>query len=244
MSQKKAEKLLVQVKEAYNTIAQEFSDSRGFAWQEFEFFVPYLKPGAKILDLGCGNGRLLKYLTQKTFEWKQPGFEYVGIDNSEKLLEKAQKNHPEQTFILGDQLEIPIADGNRDVVFNVAAFHHIPTHALQLKALNEMYRVLKKDGILVMTVWNLWQWKNVMLFLKSLVRCILTFGQYGLRDLFVPWGKEKTARFYYAFSPNEIEKLLVKAGFEIMDFFSVKAGGKVAVNKGYNFCIVAKKIFL
>lgn len=244
MSQKKAEKLLLQVKETYNTIAQEFSDSRNFAWHEFEFFVPYLKSGAEILDLGCGNGRLLQYLNKRTLGWKQPAFHYVGIDNSEKLLKNAKKLHPQQNFILGDQLKVPLDNQTVDILFNIAAFHHIPTHDLQLKALNEMYRVLKKDGILVMTVWNLWQSKNVVLFLKSLARCVLTFGHYSLRDLFVPWGKEKTARFYYAFSPNELEKLLVKAGFEIMDFFSVKAGGKVAVHKGYNFCIVAKKISL
>ncbi len=48
-----------------------------------EFFIKNLK-GKKILDAGCGPGRDSKYFTQK-------GFQSVGIDLSEKLLEIAKK---------------------------------------------------------------------------------------------------------------------------------------------------------
>jgi cyclopropane fatty-acyl-phospholipid synthase-like methyltransferase len=50
--------------------------------------MEYILPGQKVLDLGCGNGRLFKILKNKNVK-------YVGVDNSEKLLLEAQKQYSE-----------------------------------------------------------------------------------------------------------------------------------------------------
>ena len=47
-----------QNKEVYNKIAKLFSKTRKFLWYDLEPLVKYTKNGDKILDLGCGNGRL------------------------------------------------------------------------------------------------------------------------------------------------------------------------------------------
>jgi len=52
------------------------------------FLNQYIENHQKILDLGCGNGRLLNFLKNKKIE-------YIGVDNSEKLLLEAQKQYPE-----------------------------------------------------------------------------------------------------------------------------------------------------
>jgi alkylated DNA repair protein alkB family protein 8 len=59
MRQKTAQHLSEQVKKSYNQIAEHFSQTRHTPWTEFQYFEKYLKPEQKILDLGCGNGRLL-----------------------------------------------------------------------------------------------------------------------------------------------------------------------------------------
>jgi len=50
--------------------------------------MEYIEPGQKVLDLGCGNGRLLNALKDKKID-------YIGVDNSEKLLLEAQTLYPE-----------------------------------------------------------------------------------------------------------------------------------------------------
>ena len=65
----------------YNQHAKEFSDStRDVEFKEMqERFLAYLKPGARILDFGCGSGRDTKYFLDR-------GFEADAADGSEELV--------------------------------------------------------------------------------------------------------------------------------------------------------------
>lgn len=65
----------------YNQHAKEFSDStRDVEFKEMqERFLAYLKPGARILDFGCGSGRDTKYFLDR-------GFETDAADGSEELV--------------------------------------------------------------------------------------------------------------------------------------------------------------
>lgn len=70
----------------YNQHAKEFSDStRNVEFQEMqERFLKYLKPGARILDFGCGSGRDTKYFLDR-------GFETDASDGSEELVRIASE---------------------------------------------------------------------------------------------------------------------------------------------------------
>ena len=128
MKESTTKKLLQQVTESYNQIANEFSDTRNHPWEEFKYFQEYLHPEAEIIDLGCGNGRLLNFLNQHYLDNK---FQYIGIDNNQALLAHAQKKFPQSQFFLGDQLAIPREDNSIDIIMNIAAFHHLPSHNLR-----------------------------------------------------------------------------------------------------------------
>lgn len=208
------------VLETYEDIASEFSKTRNKAWPEFEKFKDYVEDHFKILDLGCGNGRLFEYLGE---------IEYIGVDISEKLLKEAKKRFPKGKFIKGDQLKIPAKDEEFDIVFNIAAFHHIPSRKLRRKALDEMHRVLKKDGILILTVWNLFQKKYIKHIARSIVKSIFTLGKYDWNDTIIPWGKEKKDRYYHAFTERELRGLL-KSKFEVHE-----------LDIGNNIFVVCKK---
>lgn len=95
-----------------------------------------LKPGHRILDIGCGKGYLLYEFTQVV-----PGIEVRGLDVSAYGIENAK---PEvRPFLqVGDCRSLPYADGEFDFVFSLATFHNIPIEGV-FQALSEMERVGK-----------------------------------------------------------------------------------------------------
>lgn len=241
MREKKAKKVLKQVQTTYNSIASEFSQSRQFMSKDLEIFTPYLHPNQKILDLGCGNGRLVNFLEAHLKQNPSFSFEYIGIDNSEGLLEQAKKNHPNYQFTTGDQLKIPLKDNSVDLILNVRAFHHIPSKKLRLRALNEMKRVLKPNGTLIITVWNLWQKKQLKHLVKAAGRSILSLGNYSYKDTYIPWGNQKEQRYYHAFTTNELNKLVQQTGFQIQETHDQKFFGGNEHSKEKDLAIIAQK---
>lgn len=147
--------LLDSVKETYNEISSEFSSTRNYIWPDLKPFLKGIPSKASILDVGCGNGRLLIGLPK--------GVKYTGIDNSEKLLEEAKKAHPEANFIETDITEPKIWKhlNKYDYIFCVAVMHHLPTKDEQLFVLKQIKDHLKPKGKCLITVWNLWQSKYI-----------------------------------------------------------------------------------
>lgn len=218
MKDETARELLNKVKLDYALISEEFAHTREDVWPEFEHFKKYIKKSDAITDAGCGSGRLLKMLGENT--------NYTGVDNNENLLAEAKKRFGENKFILGDILEIPLNNSSQDVVFSIAALHHIPSKGLRKKSFREIHRILKPGGILIITVWDLFQKKHILKIMKSLFS-----SKYDYKDIFIKWGNTGVKRYYHAFTPGEIKKLLNQTGFGIIETFYTK-----------NICIIARKI--
>ena len=210
MNQKTAKNLLEKIIADYNDISEDFDKTRKNEWKEFEQFLEFIQRNQTIADLGCGNGRFYKFLKKSKLN-----IDYVGVDNNTSLLEKAQKSFPNVKFVKGDLLTLPIQDNHIDTAIAIASLHHIPSTKLREKAISEMFRILKKDGILIITVWNLFQSKYKKYIWKSRLRHILSFGKYDWHDTFIPWGHSGVKRYYYAFKQKELRKLL-KKNFEII----------------------------
>ena len=157
-------------------------------------------------------------------------YHYLGIDNNENFLNIAQKKYPEQKFIKGDLLKIPMEDESTNIIFNIRSFHHIPSKLLREKSLHEMKRTLKDNGILIISVWNLWQKKYFKELLLAFLRSIITFGTYEFNDTFISCGK-KDKRYYHAFTRKEFTKLIEKSGFKILE----------NQDKYHDFIIIAQK---
>jgi len=189
-----------QLKETYNKVAEEFSQTRRRVWEEMEYLGSKVWEGARVLDIGCGNGRLLQVLPQN--------IEYLGIDLSSRLVREARKNHPDRKFITGDFLSLPYSKlgGNYDFIFAIAVFHHLPTKRTRLHFLKKAKGLLKKEGRLMLTVWNLWKEPKRR----------EKIDEKG--DIFIPFGQEKAPRYYHAFTREELTQLAREAGFEVEEF--------------------------
>ena len=114
---------------------------------ELPFVFKFLKGKKKILDLACGFGRLSVPLAKK-------GFEVCGVDIAKNLLqkarEKAKKERVKIEFKHGEFLKIPYKDKTFDAVIIIwSSFCHLLTKKVQVKALKEIKRVLKKQGIVI-----------------------------------------------------------------------------------------------
>ncbi|OGY41880.1 MAG: hypothetical protein A2Y82_05495 [Candidatus Buchananbacteria bacterium RBG_13_36_9] len=211
-----ANKILQKNKELYDQIAVQFSDTRNKIWPEFEYFKGYLANGQDLLDLGCGNARLLELL-------KDYKINYLGIDFSAKLINEARQDWPNFKFIVGDILDLNLKE-KYDLVFLVATLHHIPSQKLREKVLLNVKSVLKPNGKLLMINWNLWQKRYLKYIIKYTLLKIAetekaTNGikpeELDLQDVFIPWQK-KHQRYIHAFTENNIASLLKKTGFEII----------------------------
>ena len=78
-----------------------------------------LKPGQKVLDVGCGMGHLLYELTRVV-----PGLEVYGIDISAYALEHA-KEEIRDRLRYGQAQEIPFRDAEFDLVISLATLHNL-----------------------------------------------------------------------------------------------------------------------
>ena len=242
MRKKYTKTIREQVKQTYGEIASEFDQTRKAPWQEFQHFLKYLGKNDKVLDLGCSNGRLYDFLKDKKVD-------YLGVDNNSVLLEKARENFPEAKFQLGDMVDLELSDKSFDVIFCIATFHHIPGRKLRRHAVSEMHRMLKRNGILILTVWNLFQWKYFSALLRSIFSFILHIGlKYAWNDLWVKWGSHPVKRYYHAFLPEEFRRYFKnknlpagKQGWKIEEFYFVRKGSRVKFWRSFNICLIVRK---
>ena len=236
MRKKTSDQIRHGVVDSYGAIAGEFDQTRVRQWPEFEGFSTYVLSGDKILDLGCGNGRLFEILKPKKID-------YLGVDNNSALIDKAKSRFPDAEFQLGDMVDLELPDRCFDVVFSVAVFHHIPGPALRTKSIRQIRRVLKDRGILILTAWNLFQWRFAWAWALSLLSFIVHFGfKCSWNDLWVSWGNFPLKRYYHAFLPNELLRYFPKDEWVIEDFYFTRKGSQVKFWQSYNLCLIARKI--
>ncbi len=234
MNPKIQKNLLKIVKNNYNKIAQEFSQTRSNCfWPELTNLAKQVKDGDNILDVGCGNGRLLKLFANKKIN-------YLGIDNSKKLINLAKINKQSSInnaqFIIGDILKLDkINQTNFDYIFCIAVLHHIPGHDLQIDALKQLKKKLKPNGKIIITVWNLWtQKKYYKLIWRFSILKLLNKNKMDFGDILFDWknnqGNALSQRYYHAFTAKKLKKIAQKAELKIKKIYKDKYNYYLVLN--------------
>ena len=121
-------------------------------------------------------------------------------------------------------------DESVDCVYCVAVLHHLKTLRERKKALSEFRRVLKKKGLLFLSVWNFYQKKFASLGRK--------------RNAFVKWtakSGKSINRFYHFFEEKELRKLAEESGFRVEKLFFEKDGEEYEKLGAKNLCAVLRK---
>ncbi|MGC9599342.1 MAG: class I SAM-dependent methyltransferase [Minisyncoccia bacterium] len=131
-----------------------------------------LPRGAKILDLGCGSGRF-------SVNAALHGFNVTGIDITPQAVQEAKKKAfnegaRDAKFIEGDMTAIPFPDEFFDYVFCPRfSINAVATFAKRKKAIAEMLRVIKPNGIVFVESFNkLYVGRGLLVPLKNILRDI------------------------------------------------------------------------
>lgn len=230
MKKDTAQTLLTLSREEYDEYAKEFSHSRKNFWKELEFLKTYTHAGERVLDIGCGNGRLIDVLPSS-------GIHYTGIDFSKELITIAQEARGEKgTFIHADALSLPFENNSFDTVFSIAVLHHIPSHAHRMRFVAEAYRVLKPNGTCVLTVWNTLQWKFMKTHVVQTLKKLCGYSPMDFGDMILPFGKNKRQRYVHSFTTRGLKKMFERNNFSTISIREVKR------QSGYaNFVVTACK---
>lgn len=105
-----------------------------------DYIKEHFDKHVKFLDVGSGTGH--QYLALKK---SGMGFEYLGVDKTEKMVEFARKRFPAANFAVGDIYKLPFPDRSWDVVYVRHVLTHLPGYE---KALGGVARVADNSLII------------------------------------------------------------------------------------------------
>ena len=232
MNEKYAQQLISDVERHYSLVSKEFSRTREFPWTEMDFlFDRYVNKKDKVLDLGCGNGRFYELFKKEV--------DYYGLDNSEELLSVAEKKYPKAVFKKGNVLDVPFPDNNFDKIFSVSVLHHIPSQKLRNIFVQECKRVLKPDGLLIITVWDLLKKPKIKKrIIKNNFFKLIQKSKLDFNDAVLDWHGISNC-YTHCFKLRELKKLVAKQNFKIIDSGTIRIKNKKSLS---NFYIVAQNL--
>lgn len=157
---------------------------------EFKIFKGYLKKhninleNKVILDAGCGSG----YSTQLILDEFNPS-KLVAFDYMPEQIRLALKRNLKANFFVGDLTNIISPNNTYDAVFIFGVVHHIPEWK---KALSEVYRVLKPNGVFLIEELN-----------KTVINIANPLGFYHPEEAKFSW--------------QEFKQGLITSGFRILE---------------------------
>jgi arsenite methyltransferase len=111
-----------------------------------------LRPGQRILDLGCGSGWATRLLARAIYDATRGSGQVVGIDISDEMIRQARdesKDLGNVSFVVGSAANLPWEAGFFDKVLSVESFYYYPDQDLSL---DELFRVMAPQGRLFILI--------------------------------------------------------------------------------------------
>ena len=161
-----------------------------------------ISEGSRILDLGCGHGRVTELLVEQV-----PSLDIVGVDLTRELLDRfivrSGANESKIKLVCADITKLPLDDDGFDAVVSSRVFQYLPNPLLGIR---EAVRVLKPGGVVVISIPNK---LNVIKYFNYKGRL---YSPFQVRDWFNVCGLEEIECGSMCFFPSSVRWVRL-AGF-------------------------------
>jgi len=210
----------------YQTFASSFSRTRyavqrGVKLAAERYFLPG-KP-VSLLDVGCGNGNLVRHLIHQGFKGV-----YTGLDFSTGLLDSCppKPDNPEYaaTFLTMDITqqgwESAFQGQSFDRIACFAVMHHIPSHALRVNIFQSIYELLTPGGIFIQSNWLFMNSSKLQGRILPWETVNLTDAEVEPGDFLLDWKAEighTGYRYVHLFDDDQLAEIAAITGFTIRD---------------------------
>lgn len=207
----------------YSQFAAQFAQTRSPEQAGVQQLAELLPTTGRLLDLGCGNGRLARLLSQQ-----QRSLSYVGVDSSVELLAIARADTaglPMATdFVHADMSREGwtqrLPAGRFDAVVALALLHHIPGWQSRLSLLAQMAALLADDGLVALSAWQFLNEARLRRKIVSWSAVDLEPGQVEPGDYLLDWKRGGYGlRYCHLIDAAEIEELARDAGLSLQAVF-------------------------
>jgi SAM-dependent methyltransferase len=212
-------------REFYQSFARPFAETRRRLQPGAAEALRDLPLQAAVLDLGCGSGEVARVLVRRGHRGP-----YLGVDQSEGLLDEARRSGlPQAEFLQADLVTPGWPDMTHPPYAYVLAFavlHHLPGADRRSKFAASVRGLLGQQGLFVFSVW---QFQTS----ERLRRRIVPWPTIGLEDDQVDPGDHlldwrhggRGLRYVHAFEASELEDLAHQAGFHQVRAYSADGQG-------------------
>lgn len=140
-----------------------------------DWLQEHLKPNARILDYGCGYGRVAAMLSQQ-------GYRVIGVDSAAAMIEKARGLCPQLSFQQITPPHVPFDDSFFDAAVLFAVLTCIPADDDQRAVVNELHRVVRPGGLLyVSDYWLQADQRNCERYVRDLEK-YRTYGAFEVSN--------------------------------------------------------------
>jgi len=183
-------------------VSNQFDRTRIRIWGSVKNFLNSIPAQSSILEIGCGNGKNMLF---------RKDLDFHGIDLSEKQVEICKSKN--LNVNVANMTSLPFSENQFNYAICIATYHHLDNDIDRKKSLEEIYRILKKNGRILLTVWAIEQDLDSHVSFKN-------------RDEMVPWKNKDDGntyyRYYHVYGKNdleeEIKRLCPRFKIEVIDF--------------------------
>lgn len=172
-----------------------------------QFLLTDLSEDSTVLDVGCGNGLLLKKISLMN-----KNFQLFGVEGNKFLIDKAKQNAPlaKIDFVDLNEQPLPFINGTFDTIFCLDVIEHL---ANPLGLLKDIRRVLKPHGNLILCTPDRFSFLRDSRFGKNFGGLIIFNLKKLLGKAFVDPGH------VHEFNIFELKKILRQAGFSFVNHY-------------------------
>lgn len=138
-----------------------------FLQRKFKEVAKFIKPGSKILDIGCNEGKIRYYL-------KEPN--YFGVDLDKNLIEKLKSEGVQAKIVNLNKEDIPFQNQKFDYILLLDIIEHV---ADSRNLIQNSKKLLNPQGRLIITLPNDYHLMNKLRFCFNLPLTEDVFSPYG-----------------------------------------------------------------